>query len=289
MAYAAKVVLDSVCEATGIRLTTMELTIPRIILAELNTHRKISKNSASSRAIPVKKQIERVRTDPFIPQKWGKNEKGMQSSQPLSNAERILAVEEWLLARDNAIHAVEILGNPEGLNVHKQWTNRLLEPWMWQTCILTATEWENLRGLRVSPEAQPDFEIGARMLFEAFDASKPQTRMVGDWHLPYVTDNDEHMLRDEFAGDTAFVMEQLKRVSAGRCARVSYLNHDGVRVPAEDLGLFTRLLFGPHLSPLEHVAQALAIPLDVGNFTGWFQFRKQIPGEAIHRRKVAVQ
>jgi len=53
-------------------LITFELIMPRIILAEFNTHRAFSRNSASSRAIPAKKMIESVATDPFIPVAWMK-------------------------------------------------------------------------------------------------------------------------------------------------------------------------------------------------------------------------
>jgi len=280
MAYGAKVILDSISEA-GVRLTTMEVTIPRIVLPEFNTHRMLSRNSASSRAIPVKKMIERVKADPFIPQRWGRNEKGMQANQELKTPEEIkLATDIWLMARDEAIKYVEMLVDENGINIHKQLANRLLEPWMWQTIIVTATEWENMRGLRVSPEAQPDFEIAARMLFEAYDASSPKWLDVGEWHLPYVEGVDkDSMLWDGVS------QEKLIKISAARCARVSYLTHDGRRDPTEDVKLYDRLLAGPHLSPLEHPAQALANPIQVGNFTGWMQARKMIPGEAIHRGK----
>lgn len=48
--------------ASGVRLTTLQVTMPRIVLAEFNTHRMLSRNSASSRAIPVEKRIAQVRS-----------------------------------------------------------------------------------------------------------------------------------------------------------------------------------------------------------------------------------
>ena len=44
--------------------------MPRIILAEFNTHRLFSRNSASSRAIPFKKMVQSVLENPFIPIAW---------------------------------------------------------------------------------------------------------------------------------------------------------------------------------------------------------------------------
>ena len=48
----AKVIADSV-SPKGIRLVTIECQFPRFILAQVNTHRVFSRNSASSRAIPI--------------------------------------------------------------------------------------------------------------------------------------------------------------------------------------------------------------------------------------------
>lgn len=287
MAYSAKVILDSISDA-GVRLTTIEVSLPRIVLAEFNTHRVFSRNAASSRAIPVKKMIERVQNDPFIPRKWGRNEKGMQANTNLNDAEAEQARKIWLEARDLAIAQVEKLVDPEGLNVHKQLANRLLEPWMWVTDIVTATEFENFKGLRVSPEAQPDFEIAARMMQEAQDASTPTYLKPGEWHLPYVTGYDReeiaatHAAVDICRHESRMIMAE---ISAARCARVSYLTHDGKRDLSADRDLFTRLTTQRHLSPLEHPAQALANPIPIGNYVGWFQLRKWIPGEAVYRKK----
>lgn len=92
MSYSAKILCDSVHSETGVRLTTMEITFPRIVLAEFNTHRVLSRNSASSRAIPISKMIERVKTDPFVPVWWGRNQKGMQAAEELTEAMRGIAI-----------------------------------------------------------------------------------------------------------------------------------------------------------------------------------------------------
>ena len=52
----AEIIADTYCEFTDERVTTMEVTMHRFVLAEFNTHRVFSRNSASSRAIPVRKQ-----------------------------------------------------------------------------------------------------------------------------------------------------------------------------------------------------------------------------------------
>lgn len=143
----AKVIADSKNES-GNRITTMIITLPRIILAELNTHRMLSKNSASSRAIPFKKMLKSVQENPFIPIAWQKDHKGMQGTEYISTEEGIYICKRgWLEARDIAIKQAQWLNS---CNVTKQLCNRLLEPFMWHTVIVTATEWENFFALRAS-------------------------------------------------------------------------------------------------------------------------------------------
>lgn len=140
----ATIIADSVNEH-GNRLTTYILTFPRIILAELNTHRMFSRNSASSRAIPFKKMLQKVREHPFIPIAFQKDHKGMQGNEYLTEIDRSAAILEWLNARDLAVGASIGLHSE---NVTKQLCNRLLEPFMWHTAIVTASEFENFFALR---------------------------------------------------------------------------------------------------------------------------------------------
>ena len=272
MAYGARVIADSISEA-GARLTTLEVTLPRIVLAEFNTHRVFSRNSASSRAIPVAKQIERIRTDPFIPFYWGANQSGMQAARELTGYERDQAESEWLSARDNAIAHVEQL---LALGLHKQISNRLLEPFMWQTILVTATEWSNFYALRINAQAQPEIRRAAELMHEAQAASTPQLVAQGEWHLPLIQPDEEDWARKH--------PEVAVKISAGRCARVSYLTHDGVRDHDKDIELCERLASSGHMSPLEHVATPIVQEPSTdlcffGNFRGWMQFRKTIEGE----------
>jgi hypothetical protein len=130
----------------GTRLTTMLLTFPRFILAELNTHRVFSKNSASSRAIPFNKMLKMVQEDPFIPIAWQSHHSGMQGEEYLTNARDISwARQYWIEASKSAVKEAKIL---DGHGITKQLCNRLLEPFMWHTVLCSFTEIENFYNLR---------------------------------------------------------------------------------------------------------------------------------------------
>lgn len=271
MAFSAKVLADSMSPA-GHRLTTLEVTVPRIVLAEFNTHRMFSRSSASSRAIPVEKRILGVELDPFIPEAFGKNQKGMQAQATLEESESEQAREIWTDAMGAACDYARALAK---LGVHKQLANRLIEPFCWHTVIVTATEWGNFWGLRISKYAQPEIAKPASMMNVVMSASTPQPLNYHEWHTPLTPDRIELF-------EAGFTWLQVARISAARCARVSYLTHDGKRDPAADLELYERLVEPGHMAPLEHVATPNSKNTEhdfVGNFCGWFQLRKTIPNE----------
>jgi len=145
MKIQAKILADSISER-GDRITTYLLTFPRIILAEFNTHRSFSRNSASSRAIPFKKMVESVEKNPFIPIAWQKDHKGMQGTEYLDNSSSKQAILTWLSARDLAVEQAMDLN--DNIGATKQLCNRLLEPFMWHTVICTATDYQNFFNLR---------------------------------------------------------------------------------------------------------------------------------------------
>ena len=301
MAFDAQVLADS-RSPQGHRLTTLEATFPRFVLAEFNTHRVFSRNSASSRAIPIVKQLRRVLEAPFVPLEFGSNQPGMQAGPPLEGEARLAAEAEWLRARDEAVRQVlRLISSPdtvapdddlfqrlddvEGiikekaqpadwLNVHKQVANRLLEPFMWHTVIVSATEWGNFFNLRCHSDAQPEIRRAAELMREACEDSEPAALGEDEWHLP--------LIRPEDRGEAS--IGDLVKISAGRCARVSYLTHAGKRDLAGDIELCERLLNSVHMSPLEHPAQPLseaelARSEWCGNFRGWRQYRKTIENE----------
>ena len=225
-----------------------------------------SRNSASSRAIPVEKIIEKVKNDPFIPIYWGKNQKGMQANEALTPVEQAVATIEWLQARNHAVDQAERLRT---LGVHKQITNRLLEPFLWHTVICSATEWDNFFALRCHPDAQPEIRTIAVMMRDLYLDTFPTPLQNGEWHLPYVLpDEREQWTKDDPA------RAQLALISSARCARVSYLTHDGRRDIDADLALAKRLEASGHMSPFEHPALAVDSTERFGNFKGWKQFRK---------------
>jgi thymidylate synthase ThyX len=260
-----RVLADSINIANDRRLTTLEVTIHRFVLAEFNTHRVFSRNSASSRAIPVEKMLQRVRENPAMPVHWGMNQSGMQAENELVDTSTVEHV--WLQARDAAIEHVEWLLD---LGLHKQLANRLLEPWMWQTIIVTSTEWSNFFALRCHKDAQPEIRVAAEAMRQAMEDSEPEPINVHGWHLPLIYPED----REELS-----TMDLLK-VSAGRCARVSYLTHDGRRDLQADIDLHDRLVSSGHMSPLEHQASAAFLPVESGNLIGWMQYRKRIANES---------
>ena len=150
----ATIVADSVNQQ-GDRLTSLLITFPRILLSEINTHRMLSKNTSSSRAIPFNKMVEAIKNDPFIPIAWQKEHKGMQGSEYITEDVYIKeAIANWLASRDNAIKQAEYLNKT--CQVTKQLCNRLLEPFMWTTMLITGSKegWDNFFNLR-----NPVYEI----------------------------------------------------------------------------------------------------------------------------------
>lgn len=271
MTITAKVIADSVHYYGGRprRVTTFECRLNRTILAELNTHKLLSRNTSSSRAIPIAKMIADVENDPALFVFWGKNQPGMQAAVEMSAEEIEISSAEWLAARDSAVaHARRLLE----LGLHKQNVNRLLEPWLHVTALVSATDWANFYALRDHKDAQPEFQALARAMRAAHRASTPVDRTtltgVDAWHLPLVTDDERHEFGEEMA----------LKVSTGRVARVSYLTHDGRRDPEADVELHDRLMKSGHWSPFEHVARPTSVER-CGNYAYWQQYRKTIAAE----------
>jgi thymidylate synthase ThyX len=273
----AKIIEDSI-SPDGIRLTTMQLMFPRFILPEFNTHRVFSRNASSSRAIPVAKMIEQVRTNPAMPVHWGKNQPGMQANEQLTGPDLAGAQDLWDLAAQQAANIAETMNR---IGLHKQVANRILEPFQHIHVVVTATDWDNFFALRCHPDAQPEIRELADRMAEAIGVSQPMIRGYGQWHLPYVSQDERDDISDPL-GSTATLL----RISAARCARVSYLTHDGKTPDIEkDLELFQRLVGSEpiHASPTEHQATPLGgISLRgnlCGNFDRWIQHRKIIEHE----------
>ena len=267
----AKIVADSI-GPSGVRLTTYVLTYPRFIHSEFMTHRVFSRNASSSRAIPVLKQIQMVIDNPAIPLAFTKNQKGMQGGEALSGDEHDAAVKAWLEARDEAVKSARHLA---ALEVHKQYANRILEPFAHITVVCTGTEFNNFFALRCHPAAQPEICELANKMYDLYQTNTPRSLINGMWHLPFSggpnwSENTE--------------LECIK-CSVARCARVSYLNHEGNHPTLkQDLELYERLLGSVpiHASPAEHQAMAIGDANVIsGNLRGWIQYRKTLQNENI--------
>ena len=268
----ARILLDSI-SPRGDRLTTFELVLHRFVLAEFNTHRVFSRNSASSRAVPTYKTIHKVRASPALPFKYPKKQKGMQGGADLPK-EIQEQCEEAL--RNFALVSCELAEKLDALGLHKSVVNRYLEPFMWHTIIVSSTEWLNFFNQRCSNLAQPEIRVVAEMMQEALERSSPQEIENGEWHTPLILPDETDSFFEKEAAYLSMNGNMLKRmVSAARCARVSYLTHDGRRDLSADIALYEKLVSAepPHWSPLEHVATPLNLDIQVGNFTGWRQLR----------------
>lgn len=262
LTISAAILRDSI-GPSGRRITTFLLRYPRFIHAEFMTHRVFSRNASSSRAIPFQRALENIKADPAMPIRFGKNRPGMQATSDLSQEAQREAEGIWLAALEGAITYAQKLHE---MGVHKQLTNRILEPFSHITVVCTATEFDNFFALRHHPAAQPEIYDLADKMAGALKASSPTWLALGEWHLPFIADDDPNDIDIK-----------LKR-SVARCARTSYLTHDNKETTlAKDVELFERLITEEpmHASPAEHQAQAVADSnFRSGNFTGWLQYRK---------------
>lgn len=277
MSISARVIADSISESHH-RITTLQLAYPRFIHAEFMTHRVFSRNASSSRAIPVRKMIDQIRQEPAMPIHWGQNQPGMQADNEIQHAKA--AEDLW---RQAARHAAYYADQMHMLGLHKQVANRILEPFQTIHVVVTATDWQNFFDLRLHKDAQPEIQALAYAMHNAMDMSMPKLKLLNEWHLPYLTEEEEEILKPEIA----------RQVSAARCCRVSYLKHDGNHSTVkEDLALCKRLAGARpiHASPFEHQATPdRIIPFNSGseweksylhgNFSGWIQSRKIIERE----------
>lgn len=267
--FSARVLCDSVNPSGG-RLTTVEMVLPRIVHPEQARHRAFSFNVASSRAIPLAKAIRAVIENPFIPIHWGANQKGMQAHSELSGFRRWACRTMWTQLRWIVVAVVWLMMK---LNLHKQIGARLLEPWSWSTVICTGTDraWRHFFALRCHPMAEPHIRLIAEMVRDEIACSTPKLLRDGEIHLPLFGFPGDELITDD--------LEKMK-ISAGRCARTSYLTHLGLRDTQADIDLCNKLIGDLHFSPTEHVAVASSSGGNGGNFgAGWDQYRKSLPGE----------
>lgn len=263
-----QVIADSIMGGT--RITSVQVKYPRFILPQLNTHRVFSRSTASSRAVPTAKLIEMVRNEPVVPVHWGQNQAGMVAENKLNMGRAAAAEAVWKEAAYAAANTAQLLAD---IGVHKQVVNRILEPFMWAETIITATEWDNFFKLRIADDAQPEIQALAKAIKKAMDESVPVQRA---FHLPY--------LRDDELDNNRWTYFQKAKISAARCARVSYLNHNKQQpIVEDDFKLAERLLEAGHMSPFDHQAKFNEREVyrnENRNYRGWQPYRSLLEDSA---------
>jgi len=282
----SKILKDSITE-TGERLTTFELEFPRFILPEFNTHRILSKNVASSRAIPTITMIKMVWDNPACPVRFGKNQSGMQSKEDLVGIKH--AISKFLWHASGKVACVFAWGLYKS-NCHKQIANRIIEPWSHVKVVTTATEWGNYFNLRNHPDAQPEIQELARIMQWDYDASTPTILKQGEWHLPYI--DDYKVVSDD---ECVFEFNEINlsdaiKLSSSLCAQVSFRKSNESIEKA--CSIYDRLILSKpaHFSPFEHQATPIIKSEEFdqdgvthkdcngnlwsGNLKGWIQNRQ---------------
>lgn len=300
-------------------VNTLHLRYPRIIHGEMMTARVFNRNARSSRAVPIETLLKEIRNDPFIPWHWTGHKKGMQGvpghdalvymPTPAADCDdtwtEMSNVEGWLWARDRAVEAAEAFGKA---GYHKQVANRLVEPFMWMDLLVTSTHWANFLHLRDHEAAEPHIRDLAVLVGKVLDQAQPTDLDVGEWHLPYITAEDHAEAAKRFVLQKD-ATDFLKKVSAARCARISYKPFDGNGSYERELERYDGLVNADavHASPLEHQcspdrmllretslyddedrvirevsAMGFEFPELHASLTGWIQARKLVPNEAVH-------
>jgi hypothetical protein len=294
----AKVIQKSKSKQTGQEIVSVECRLPRIILAELLTHRVFSRNSSSSRAIPISKMLNDIINDPFIPVHVGAHQKGMQASLELAGWRKWGVLTIWKLVMWVAVCGAWTANK---LGVHKQVINRMIEPWSHITVLITATDWNNFYNLRRHPDAEPHIKLLADAIYEAIENAAAFEIDTDEWHVPYVgrerkadgtllywTESADW----ELSGIKDYIdVDQAKLISSARCASTSYKTVDGKIMDKERALLVADKLIKTdviHASPFEHIATP-----DIkvknkwknsdkhGNLNGYMQYRKFIPNNTI--------
>ena len=259
----AKIVCDSI-SPDGVRITTLEIEYPRFIHGEFMTHRSLSKNSSSSRAIPIQKMLDQIENNMAIPIYWGKNKSGMQAVEEVSKFDEAKSVLNWERSfnytKERVLDMVDI-------GLHKQVPNRLTEPFQMMKVVVTGTDWDNFFNLRIHPDAQPEICMLAYKIYKTMGESEPVKLKVRDWHLPFVN------IGWNGRGDTTYFnedfdvidLEDAIKISASCCAQVSYRNTDMSLEKADKI--FNMLIKSDvlHASCFEHLATPVSKEIEIEN------------------------
>lgn len=305
-----ELIQSSVTEG-GTRIDTFILEYPRAIHSQLLTHRVFSKNSSSTRAVPIPKVIEQIEQDPakFI---WTHNQSGMQGSVVTDPTLIDMANTSHNTLFDVVKQFAELMNRkPEdgGLGLHKQNVGRYLEPFQNIRVCLTSTEWENWDWLRIDPDAQPEIRELATKIKEARDSTVSLFLLPGEWHVPFVDRKPINGRMTYWVESEEVSLTEAINISMSCCAQTSYRKLDVTKEKAEDM---IPKLFGGrkvHASPSEHQATPMDVvkdPFDPdswqkgithvdrkgnlwsGNFRHWIQNRQLIPNHDSSKRGIST-
>lgn len=291
----ARVVAKSSSTQSDDILTTWEVEYPRIVHSELMTHKMLSKNASSSRAIPTVDTLKRVWNDPAMPVQWGKNQPGMQAEHELSEFKKSLARFAWRVAAKMSCAASYALHK---LGAHKQVCNRITEPFQFIKVVITGTEIENFFWLRCHRDADPTIKELADCMLAAYEKAGTTMLAPGDWHVPYFKafwDTQGAWFKDCAGAPEYSPLNEAMNVSSSCCAQASYRKLDMSSSKASKMR--GRLTEGErvHASPFEHqgtpISNSLALYEQPGithadvndfslwsaNFRGFIQHRQLIP------------
>jgi len=287
----AKIIAHSFVAETGSEIVTFEVTYPRFILPEVLTHRVFSRNTSSSRAVPSKKMgywSEKI----FYPIHWGKNKAGMSASEELSGVNLVISKFLWSTSAAIAFGLHSILSKLGG---HKQWVNRIIEPYVYVKQVITTTELSNFFNLRCHKDAQPEIQFLANEMYKEY-TNTHDCRILdkGDWHLPYI-DFDDAGAAHIIDQDEEISLQDAILISVSACAQVSYRATDFSIEKARKIFKMLNVFNSDepiHASPLEHQATPVIYPerkngkwpigvthrdrsgkLWSGNFSGYVQLR----------------
>lgn len=266
----ATILADSINAATGDRITTFQIKLWKPLQAQLRTHRTFAQNHSSSRAIPTKKIIESIREDVFIPD-WREHKKGMSGSNTLTPAQEHKAYLVWVAAAQAMIEFTEAL---EEIGIAKEQRNRLLEPFTVSDCIVSGSQYafEHFFKLRCAEGVQPELQKVAIAMRTLYENSQPKILQVGEWHIP-------------FEDKTVNSLLGRLKISAARCARTSYLNHEGKIDHQKDYQLFDGLVSEEHRTPTEHQFEAMPYKEMYKQFVGFKSLRSYIEDERLESIK----
>ncbi len=266
-APAAKIVADSVSAITGDRLTTVELTIPRVLLPNLLADINIARSFTDVLDAPVADNMRVLADTPVVPLYWPSATIQNHPAPPMRREKAAAARETWLRARDEAVACAETLTT---IGAHHSIANRLLEPYLPQRVLLTSTEWrdffdQRLQRISTDPLVSADLTEVTDQVRRLLEKSQPEKLSLGEWHLPYIRSFELN-----FLPVTQAIQVSIARCNSGIDPEEEIFNIE------QDLEHYAAIMrtAKPALSPLEHVATPASRREPVHGVTrGWHQYR----------------